>query len=355
MRSKLDIKMIGIFGITLVPMVLFLLIITSIVKALIGCSLAIFSLYIFMQLIRRTDQQISTNQRNIISKSIQGISDSKSHLENMAIDLVNIMRKIFKKTSDGFDEAKAVVEFFIGAPTGGNNTVSTGTTTFGNSYMSQIIKKNEEVLIKSEGLFEEISRINHELLNQVEVTTQKIAEIDTFVAEINKISIQTRILALNAMIEAARAGEYAAGFSIVADEVKRMADRTDQMADHIKSVAGDSVNMMEKLRTEMKAKITESLEGLETIKKDYSDTFNILKTGIDHISEAIKVVTLNYQEIANDIKGVIVTLQYQDISTQKLDTVSSDLSSLIKVPPDIHRSQQMMSKDVPMKEDVTFF
>lgn len=79
-------------------------------------------------------------------------------------------------------------------------------------------------------------------MDQIRNSAHKIAEI---IGIIDAISFQTNILALNASIEAARAGEHGRGFSVVASEVRHLAERTAKAAKEINKLITDSVKYVE--------------------------------------------------------------------------------------------------------------
>ena len=329
------------FAVGLVPPCIFLFYALSPAYAAAGFLLVLISFLAAFRLYAGSAGSPARSFREVAIRDIKTLFNVKDQTEKMTLDMVDVMGKILKKTTEGADEASAVVDYFIGIP--GKEKSS-----FGASYISQMIQRNEQVLGKAGSLFKDISRVNTDLLTRVQTSAKKIEGIYAFVSEINQLALHTRILALNAMVEAVRAGgEYAAGFAVVADEVRKMADRSQTIASSISTVAKESKDIMDSLQKEMQLRVAEGMAGMESVEKDLMVTFGTLKTGIDNISEAIEVVTLNYQAIEKDIKGVIVALQYQDITSQQLNSVISDFSTLV---PDSQEIQDMIKREMPEKQ-----
>lgn len=165
--------------------------------------------------------------------------------------------------------------------------------------------KSKELMqstVKSfEGSFKETEFAKEQIINVNEQTEK----IDEMVNIIISVAAQTNLLALNASIEAARAGESGKGFSVVANEIKKLADHTKE-----------SVNYIQESVRNLRTQIQGSTSAIEKA----SVSFLTGKKSLDEVLEAIEAVDISTREIKNNMQQINSNIEQQTASSQEVSS-----------------------------------
>lgn len=167
-------------------------------------------------------------------------------------------------------------------------------------------------------------------------------EISSIAGVIKEIAAQTNLLALNAAIEAARAGEQGRGFAVVADEVRKLAERTASATEEINSMLGaiqgdtaSAVGTMDLALPQVERGVELAQEAAQSL-REIRDGASITLARIRDValatreqSAASNAIAQQVESIAQMVEETSASTQQTAESAQRLERVASDLGSLV--------------------------
>ncbi len=265
--------------------------------------------------------ETTSQTTEMLTSNIRIITDDSIEQNNNVKNMTEIMNQVS-------DAVQSIAESFT------NVAISS-------DDMENKVKDGSDILkdlhIKMENVKSFVDNSNN-LIHLLGVRSNDIGQI---IGSIEDITYQINLLALNASIEAANAGEYGRGFSVVAEEVKKLAEEskysTDKISGLITTIQKDtssSIEMMDRVKCEVEESFNiveqtnEIFAKINTSTKDVSDQVTDVSAATEEISASVEESTATLIEISHSLEENVQTLKgIANDSNDQLENVKTIFNS----------------------------
>jgi len=191
----------------------------------------------------------------------------------------------------------------------------------------------------------DVSHKENELSEKIKNLSETTQDVKNVLDVIRDIADQTNLLALNAAIEAARAGEHGRGFAVVADEVRKLAERTQKSLAEVDATIGVIVSAVNEASENMESNAKEVLELVEEAKvaKDEID-LSVNKmvestTKVENLTESFTKLTNIINTMTDNIKGVKEISSFNANSVKEMGDAIYALKAILSKLEDVFKKK----------------
>lgn len=287
----------------------------------------------------RSIREIITRSKNVsdtVNKTSMELTDISEQSSQAASEIADAINDVANGAGQQSEEADQSVRTFSGLANGINYVVdSTKVMEVEAANVKNYIIEGIQTANDLNAKAMEVNTITTEIVEQISSLCRSITGINKITDILKEISDQTKLLSLNATIESARSGEYGRGLTVVAEEIRKLADQSsvqtkqiEKLVYTIQSQADDSTSFVIKADAVIKEQVESVKDSTECFNKIDNAT-NELMLNISKIMEAIYKINGDKDSVINSINNMAAVSEMAAASAQEVSASTQvQLSSL---------------------------
>ncbi len=294
-------------------------------------------LNLFLERLRISFNRVAdTSQKNVnkmivIERELAYFQDSyremSGKVQKSESDVQNINASVEEQNA-GLEEISTASQVLASTADGLNHTSAT---------IAAQARQGQESLEEVSSVMNQLVRTMKEVSESTVQLSEKASRLNLVVETITSIAEQTNLLALNAAIEAARAGEAGKGFSVVADEIRKLAEESKGASREITRNLGDIRTDFQK-SAEMISALSEEAYGMFRTNTQARDMVENILKGIEDISHMVS-------NLAGGVQEQGATLEEMSSSAQTIADSSSNVAEAMEqVVSEVENVEQRSAK-----------